>query len=141
MSLRYNVMITLPHTIHCSWTHLSLLWGTIKNQTSSSLRWISSAGKLLRTLCFLDLRQLHEMFEHLNAIRSCTTPNCRGKLVAILVKRKGLGGAAQLTYNCDGCQEQELTLDTCKPDGRKSEMNQALHVAFIISGCTYATYT
>ncbi len=91
-------------------------------------------------LCFLDLSQLDKFVKHLNVIRQCPEPACRGNLVSTSVRR-GVGGAATITYNCDGCQEQEVTLDTCKVDGRNSEITRALHVAFIISGCTYATYT
>ncbi len=48
--------------------------------------------------------------------------------------RRGIGGAATITYNCNGCQEQEVTW---KVDGRNSEITRALHVAFIISGCMH----
>ncbi|XP_064382851.1 uncharacterized protein LOC135331569 isoform X2 [Halichondria panicea] len=95
-----------------------------------------------KALCFLDLSQLDEFVERLNEIRQCPEPACRGNLVPTSVKR-GIGGAATITYNCDGCRGQELTLDTCKvqEDGRNSEITRALHVAFIISGCTFTTYT
>ena len=91
-------------------------------------------------LCFLDLSQLDRFVNRLNVVRQCPTPACRGNLVATSVRR-GLGGAATITYNCDGCREQETTFDTCRMDGRNSDILRALHVAFIISGCTYTTYT
>ncbi len=95
-----------------------------------------------KALCFLDLSQLDKFVERLNAIRQCPEPACRGNLVPTSVKRR-IGGAATITYNCDGCRGQELTLDTCKvqEDGRNSEITRALHVGFIISGCTFTTYT
>ena len=44
------------------------------------------------------------------------------------------------THTCNGC-EQTLKLDTCKIEGSKSEIRCALQIAFIISGCTFTTYT
>ncbi len=95
-----------------------------------------------KALCFLDLSQLDKFVERLDAIRQYPEPACRGNLVPTSVKRR-IGGAATITYNCDGCRGQELTLDTCKvqEDGRNSEITRALHVGFIISGCTFTTYT
>ncbi len=66
-------------------------------------------------LCFLDLSQLDKFVKHLNVIRQCPEPACRGNLVSTSIRR-GVGGAATITYNCDGCREQEVTFDTCQVD-------------------------
>ena len=92
-------------------------------------------------LCFLDVQQMSKFVEQINVNRYCSTQNCSGSLVVTSLRRSGLGGAARLTFNCDGCQEQQITFDTCRMVDNKSEISRTLHVAFIISGCIYATYT
>ena len=91
-------------------------------------------------LCFLDFEQLHECIEQINTYRACSTPGCKGNLVAVSFNFKGYGGTARITYVCNGCEEQQFTLETSKMDGRTSEISRTLHVAFIVSGCTYTTY-
>ena len=95
----------------------------------------------LNVLCFLHAQQMKKLLEQFNGNRLCTTPNCRGSLVITSVRRANLGGAARLRFNCDGCQKQQITFATCRMVDNKSEISRALHVAFIISGCIYATYT
>ena len=76
-----------------------------------------------------------------NVNRYCSKLNCSGSLIVTSLRRSGLGGAARLTFNCDGRQKQLITFDTCRMVDNKSEVSRTLHVAFIISGCIYATYT
>ena len=45
---------------------------------------------LPNNLCFITLPDLGKFF---NNIRHCSTPGCKGNLVPIGVKTKGLGGA------------------------------------------------
>lgn len=62
--------------------------------------------------------------------------------MVVSVMKEGMGGVARITLNCNGCQEQKLTFDTCrieKGDKLGSETEKAIHVAFIASGCMYAT--
>ena len=91
-------------------------------------------------LCFLNLKQLDFFVQKVNEIRGCLTPACGGRLVPISMSITGYGGAARITYACDGCNSQRATLETSKMDGRTSEVSRAVQVAFLISGCTYATY-
>ena len=91
-------------------------------------------------LCFQHYKHLDAFIQQMNTHRACTNPSCRGKLVAVFFKVKGYGGAARITYVCDGCEEYEIILETSQMDGRSSEISRALCVAFIISGCTYSTY-
>ena len=79
------------------------------------------------------------VLEQFNVNCLCSTPNCRGSLVITSVRRASLGGAAKLRLNCNGCQKQQITFDTCRIVDNKSEISRALHVAFIISGCIYET--
>ena len=98
---------------------------------------IQTRDESQNALCFLSVQQMSKLFKQINACRRCSTPGCRGTLVATSISRAGLGGAAKFTYNCNGCLEQEIVFNTV---GETSEISRALQVAFIISGCTYTTY-
>ncbi len=56
------------------------------------------------------------------------------------VTSKGLGGALSVTYVCNGCKIQGARFDTSYLRGNTSEVCEAVKVAFIVSGCTHATY-
>ena len=74
----------------------------------------------------------------------CVTPGCNGRLVPIDIKSTGLGGAISMKYTCNGCVEQHAHFEAyCKYDrehGSMSEVGMTVQVAFIVAGCTHATY-
>ena len=77
-----------------------------------------------------------------NEIWGCKTPNCKGKLIPVEVKSLGLGGALDIKYVCDGCQLRGETFTTCAMFKliNHSEISLCIQVAFIVAGCTHATY-
>jgi len=93
-----------------------------------------------RKLCFMDTELLTQFVEQVNNSRNCATPGCNGNLVPVSVTSKGLGGALSVTYVCNGCKIQEARFDTSYLRGNTSEVCEAVKVAFIVSGCTHATY-
>ena len=93
-------------------------------------------------VCFMDLTRLDEFIKQLNHIRACATPGCKGELIPVHVNSAGQGGAVTLHYTCSGCISQTAVLETSSRYelGNGSEVSIAVQVAFIIAGCTHATY-
>ena len=92
-------------------------------------------------LGFIQLPQLGKFMKVVNSIRSCTTPGCKGNLVAVSVKCRGLGGGIAVRYTCDGCTAKSVTLEThANLCGNKNTVSMSVQVAFIISGSTHAVY-
>ncbi len=79
---------------------------------------------------------------NINKVLNCKTTHCQGKLIPTSFKLKGLGRTIVVTYNCSECGLRPIDFTTNKPvkDSTRSEVATALHVAFIISGGTHATY-
>jgi len=65
-----------------------------------------------------------------------------GNLAPLSFKTKGLGGAVTVDYVCDGCGSQAVQFESSSKYELldSTEIGIAIQVAFIISGCTYATY-
>ena len=95
-------------------------------------------------VAFMDTAELDKFVSVINEIRGCKTPNCKGKLIPVEfeVKSTGLGGALNITYVCDGCQLRGANFTTCALSKliNHSEISLCIQVAFIIAGCTHATY-
>ena len=90
----------------------------------------------------MDTAELDKFVTVINEIRGCKTPNCKGKLIPVEVKSKGLGGALDIKYVCDGCQLRGANFITCAMSKliNHSEISLCIQVAFIIAGCSHATY-
>ena len=90
----------------------------------------------------MDLAEHEKFMSVVNSVRGCKTPNCTGKFIPVELKSVGLGGSLSITYVCDGCQLQSATLTTSSGSQLtdSSEISLCVQVAFIISGCTHATY-
>ena len=58
----------------------------------------------------------------------------------VSVLGNALGGALSITYVCDGCRLKGARLDTSYLEGNTTQISRAVQVAFILSGCTHATY-
>ena len=93
-------------------------------------------------LCFMNLSQLDKFMEQVNSIRSCITPGCTGILIPVHVKSTGLGGALSVSYTCNGCAAHSALFETSSKYelANTSEISVAVQVAFIVAGCTHATY-
>ena len=91
-------------------------------------------------LCFVDLVQVDQFVQQMNKIRSCNTPGCMGSLVPVSVRYSGLGGAVSMSYGCDGCASKWAVLGSSMGRQSSTEISMAIQVAFIVAGCTHATY-
>ena len=65
-------------------------------------------------------------------------------LLTVAVKCRGLGGAVTVRYSCDGCGLKGATFEAhskCETVlAGSNTISVSLQVAFIIAGCTHATY-
>ena len=95
-------------------------------------------------LCFIELSHLGSFVSTVNQIRRCTTSGCKGNLAPVTVKCRGLGGAVTVRYSCDGCGLKGATFEAhskCETVlAGSNTISVSLQVAFIIAGCTHATY-
>ena len=95
-------------------------------------------------LCYIELSHLGSFVSTVNQIRTCTTSGCKGKLAPVAVKCRGLGGAVTVRYSCDGCGLKGATFEAhskCETVlAGSNTISVSLQVAFIIAGCTHATY-
>ena len=93
-------------------------------------------------LCFAELSQLGSFISKVNQIRTCTTSGCKGNLVPVAVKCRGLGGAVTVRYSCDGCGLKGATFEAhskCETVlAGSNTISVSLQVAFIIAVCTHA---
>ena len=71
-----------------------------------------------------ELSQLHEFVSSINSNSACMTPGCKGKLVCTALKRSGLGGAVDMSFTCDGCDNRKTTFQSSTrykpPSGRSN---------------------
>ena len=90
----------------------------------------------------MTLSQLDKFVEQLNSIRRCITPECNGILIPVHVRSTGLGGALSVSYTCNGCAAHSALFETSSKYelSNTSEISVAVQVAFIVAGCTHATY-
>ena len=93
-------------------------------------------------VCFMDLTQLDKFMKQVNEMRVCATLGCKGKLTPVRVKSVGQGGAVSISYVCNGCGSRTALLETSAKYelGDSNDVSIAAQVAFIIAGCTHATY-
>ena len=63
-------------------------------------------------------------------------------LVPSSVKTSGLGGAVSITFSCSGCLMHHIPFESSlKFEGAcMTKIGVAVQVAFIVAGCTHATY-
>ena len=96
-----------------------------------------------KKLCFVDVTCPQNFIDQVNEIRRCTTPGCDGKIVPTEVKSLGLGGAISIYYACNGCVMKFAEFESSPKFsgiGRMTEISMSVQVAFIVAGCTHATY-
>lgn len=91
-------------------------------------------------VCFVELKQLDSFVQQLNACRRCATPGCSGDLVPSSVKLSGLGGAVSITFTCAGCLMHHIPFESSLKCDGTTKIGVAVQVAFIVAGCTHATY-
>ena len=92
------------------------------------------------SVCFLELKQLNALVEQLNSCRRCVTPGCSGALVPSSVKKSGLGGAISITLSCSGYLLHHFSFESSLKFKGTTKVGAAVQVAFIVAGCTHATY-
>ena len=92
------------------------------------------------SVCFLELKQLNTFIQLLNASRRCVTPGCSGILIPSSVKMSGLGGAISITFSCNGCLMHHIPFESSLKFKGTTKIGTAVQVAFIVAGCTHATY-
>ena len=66
-----------------------------------------------------------------------------GNLVPIRVETLGLGGAISINCLCNGCKCKGVVFNSSYPYNMAPHINEigmSVKLAFIIAGCTYATY-
>ena len=95
-------------------------------------------------LCFIELSHLGSFVSTVNQIRTCTTSGCKGNIAPVAVKCCCLGGAVTVRYSCNGCGLKGATFEAhskCETLlAGSNTISLSLQVAFIIAGCTHATY-
>ena len=90
----------------------------------------------------VSFEQLNLFVETINSVRCCVTPGCKGILVPLSLQSKGLGGTVNVSYVCNGCSISKVFFEgSVKSKSLNTiEVGASIQVAFIISGCLYATY-
>ena len=88
----------------------------------------------------MDLVQVDQFVQQMNQVRSCNTLGCMGSLVPVSVRYSGLGAAVSMSYGCDGCASKWVVLGSSMGRQTSTEISWAIQVAFIVAGCTHATY-
>ena len=118
--------------------------GSLYIPTPERPRKVERSILLPNRLCLIELSKLGNFINTVNEIRSWTTPGCKGNLAPVAVKCRSLEGAIAVRYSCDGCNLKGATLEThskCETVLASSNtLSVSLQVAFIIAGCTHATY-
>ena len=101
-----------------------------------------SRTDLPNEVAFMEVYQLEKFMESINKIRRCITPPCVGELIPVKVKSSGLGGAISLLYACSVCAVKGAVFESSVkyPLGNMSNISMSVQVAFILAGCTHATY-
>ena len=113
----------------------SLFLPTPEKRAKQSLTAVSIPKKL----CFVDITSLQNFINQVNEIRRCATPGCDGTEV----KTIGLGGAISIFYACNGCVTKFAEFESSPKFsgiGKMSEISISVQVAFLVAGCTHATY-
>ena len=99
------------------------------------------ARKVSRT-DIMEVSQLEKFVDSINKVRRCVTPHCVGELIPVKINSSGLGGAISLLYACSVCAVKGAVFEASVkyPLGNMSNVSMSLQVAFIVAGCTHATY-
>ena len=88
----------------------------------------------------MEMADIERLMTAVSKIRGCKTPGCEGSLVPVQVKSTGLGGALCISFACDGCSKQRVTLRPAEFSlKQKSRVSICVKVAFIVAGATHAT--
>ena len=116
----------------------SLLYVPTPERSSEKLNPIDIPEKIF----VVSLKQLNVFVEAINSVRCCVTPGCNGILVPVSLQSKGLGGTVNISYVCNGCGISKVFFEgSLKNESlNTTEVGASIQVAFIISGCLYATY-
>ena len=90
----------------------------------------------------MDLTQLDKFIKQVNEVCVCATPGCKGKLTPIRVKSMGQDGAVSINYVCSDCGSQMALFEPSAKNelGDSNKVSIAAQVAFLVAGCTHATY-
>ena len=101
-----------------------------------------SRTDLPNEVAFMEVYQQEKFVESINKIRRCITPHCVGELIPVKVKSSGLGGAISISYACSVCAVKSAVFESSVkyPLGNMSNISMSVQVAFILAGCTHATY-
>ena len=116
----------------------SLLYVPTPERSSEKLNPIVIPEKIF----VVSLKQLNVFVEAINSVRCCVTPGCNGILVPVSLQSKGLGGTVNISYVCNGCGISKVFFEGSLKNKslNTTEVGASTQVAFIISGCLYATY-
>ena len=120
--------------------------GSIYIPTPQKKLWehrVSLEVPIPNSVCFLEVKQLEAFIQRVNSCRRCVTPGCSGILVPSSVKKSGLGGAISVTFSCSGCLLHHIPFESSVKSQSFSttKVGAAVQVAFIVAGCTHATYS
>ena len=101
-----------------------------------------SRTDLPNEVAFMEVYQQEKFVESINKIQRCITPHCVGELIPVKVKSSGLGGAISISYACSVCAVKSAVFESSVkyPLGNMSNISMSVQVAFILAGCTHATY-
>eukprot|EP00118_Oscarella_pearsei_P023973 m.294635 g.294635 ORF g.294635 m.294635 type:complete len:616 (+) comp40752_c0_seq9:960-2807(+) len=90
----------------------------------------------------MTFSQLEKFIEDINQTSKCTTEGCDGKLIAVRARTIGLGGAADVVFNCSLCPNRPMLLRSSSRlhSSRQTSVGLALAFGFFISGHGYASY-
>ena len=88
----------------------------------------------------LPKRACSHFVQQLNASRRCVTPGCSGILIPSSVKMSGLGGAISITFSCNSCLMHHILFESSLKFKGTTKIGAAVQVAFMVAGCTHATY-
>ena len=118
--------------------------------SGSDSSWVLSPEQLARhvspvpcrdRVAVMEMADIERLMTAVSKIRGCKTPGCEGSLVPVQVKSTGLGGALCISFACDGCSKQRVTLRPAEFSlKQKSRVSICVQVAFILAGATHATY-
>ena len=94
-------------------------------------------------LFMCETSQLQQFIDDINATSVCYTPECRGKLFPVNIRRVGLGGSATVQFSCSGCTHRVLVLKSSLDISYSKRIvcSLALQVAFIAGGCMHSQYS
>ena len=91
-------------------------------------------------VAFMERADIERLMTAVSKRRGCKTTGCEGSLVPVQVKSTGLGGALCVSFVCDGCSKQRVTLRPAEFSVKqKSCVSICVQVAFILAGATHAT--